>query len=155
VDQNSGLFSFGGFLGGIVATIWYCKKPHLGVRAYGDCLLYGLVGGCLFGRLGCFSVHDHPGSITGLPTGVMIRGALRHDLDLYELMYAMGLFTYLTWTTRWEKKFDGLLVAVAAPSYAILRFFLDFLSSSEPVVLVSYKLKPALERGTKPCVSGG
>lgn len=127
VDPNAGLSSFGGFIGGLVATVLYCKKRRLAVRAYVDCLLYGLIGGWLFGRLGCFSVHDHPGSPTDLPTGVLMRGVLRHDLGLYELVFTIGLFTYLTWAIRREKKFDGFVVAVAASSYAIVRFCLDFL----------------------------
>jgi phosphatidylglycerol---prolipoprotein diacylglyceryl transferase len=131
IDPNTGLFSFGGFLGGIGATIWYCKKHHLAVWAYVDCLLYGLVGGWLFGRLGCFSVHDHPGQITTLPTGVPMRGILRHDLGFYELLYTMVLFVVLTWSIRRGKKFDGFIVAVTAPSYALVRFSLDFLRTGD------------------------
>jgi phosphatidylglycerol:prolipoprotein diacylglycerol transferase len=130
-DPNTGLFSFGGFLGGLGAAIWYCKKQRLAVWAYVDCLLYGLVGGWLFGRLGCFSVHDHPGQHTDLPTGVLIHGTLRHDLGFYELLYTMVLFSVLTWSTRRGKPFDGFVVAVTACGYALVRFCLDFLRTGD------------------------
>lgn len=131
LDPNSGLSSFGGFIGGLVATVLFCKRRRLAVRPYVDCLLYGLIGGWLFGRLGCFSVHDHPGSITDWPTGVLMHGVLRHDLGLYELVFTMGLFASLTWATRREKQFDGFVIAVAASSYAPVRFCLDFLRVGE------------------------
>ena len=139
-DPNTGLFSFGGFLGGLGAAIWYCKKQHLPVGASVDCLLYGLVGGWLFGRLGCFSVHDHPGPITTWPTGVLIRGTRRHDLGFYELLYTIVVFLVLTWSLRRGKRFNGFVVAVTAPSYAMVRFLLDFLRSGDTMY---YGLTPA------------
>ena len=119
--------SFGGFLGSTLAALYFCKKRHLAVRPAIDCLLYAFIGGWLFGRLGCFSVHDHPGRVTDLPTGVLMGNALRHDLGFYELVYTMVLFTASTAATRSRKRFDGFVIAVTATSYPIVRFCLDFL----------------------------
>jgi phosphatidylglycerol:prolipoprotein diacylglycerol transferase len=131
LNFRTGFASFGGFLGGVVATVLYCQKRRLPIRPYIDCLLYGFVGGWLFGRLGCFAVHDHPGHVTDFPAAVMIRGVLRHDLGLYELVFTIGLFAYLTWAIRRGKPYNGFVVAVTAPSYARMRFGLDFLRAGE------------------------
>jgi phosphatidylglycerol---prolipoprotein diacylglyceryl transferase len=119
--------SFGGFLGGTIAAVVFCKQRALAIRPTADCLLYGFIGGWLFGRLGCFSVHDHPGIPTVLPTGVLIQGVLRHDLGLYELVFTVGLFTFLTIAIQRRRHFDGFVVAVTATTYALVRFGLDFL----------------------------
>jgi phosphatidylglycerol:prolipoprotein diacylglycerol transferase len=119
--------SFGGFLGGTIAAVVFCKRRALPLCPVLDCVLYGLIGGWLFGRLGCFSVHDHPGVPTAFPTGVRIQGVLRHDLGLYELVFTLGLFTFLTLAMRRRRRFDGFVVAVTATSYALVRFGLDFL----------------------------
>jgi phosphatidylglycerol---prolipoprotein diacylglyceryl transferase len=119
--------SFGGFLGGTIAAVVFCKRRALALRPVVDCLLYSFIGGWLFGRLGCFSVHDHPGVPTDGPTGVLIHGVLRHDLGLYELVLTMGLFTFLTIAMRQRRRFDGFVMAVTATTYALGRFGLDFL----------------------------
>jgi phosphatidylglycerol:prolipoprotein diacylglycerol transferase len=125
--MRSEFSSFGGFLGSTIAALYFCKRHALAVQPTVDCLLYGFIGGWLFGRLGCFSVHDHPGEVTALPTGVWMRGALRHDLGFYELVYTLMLFTAITLAIRYRKRFDGFVVAVTATSYPVVRFGLDFL----------------------------
>jgi phosphatidylglycerol---prolipoprotein diacylglyceryl transferase len=125
--MRSDFSSFGGLLGSTLAVLYFCKRRALAVRPVGDALLYGIIGGWLFGRLGCFAVHDHPGEVTALPTGVFIQGALRHDLGFYELVYTLVLFTAITVAIRTRKRFDGFVVAVTATSYSVVRFCLDFL----------------------------
>ena len=123
--------SFGGFLGSTLAALYFCQKRALAVRPTIDCLLYAFIGGWLFGRLGCFSVHDHPGGITALPTGVFMWGGLRHDLGFYELVYTVVLFTAITVAMRRRKRFDGFVIAVTATSYPLVRFCLDFLRMND------------------------
>jgi phosphatidylglycerol:prolipoprotein diacylglycerol transferase len=125
--SRAGFSSFGGFLGGTIATVAFCQRRALALRPVIDCVLYGLSGGWLFGRLGCFSVHDHPGVPTAFPAGVRIQGVLRQDLGLYELVFTLGLFTFLTIAMRRRRRFDGFVVAVTATTYALVRFGLDFL----------------------------
>jgi phosphatidylglycerol:prolipoprotein diacylglycerol transferase len=129
--SRAGFSSFGGFLGGTLAAVVFCKRRALALRPVLDCVLYGLIGGWLFGRLGCFSVHDHPGVPTAFPTGVRIQGVLRHDLGLYELLFTLGLFTFLTLAMRRHRRFDGFVVAMTATTYALVRFGLDFLRVSD------------------------
>jgi phosphatidylglycerol:prolipoprotein diacylglycerol transferase len=150
--------SFGGFLGGTLATLWFCKQRGLAIRPMIDCLLYGFIGGWLFGRLGCFSVHDHPGGTTTWPTGVLIRGALRHDLAFYELLYTLALFAVVTGALHKKKRFDGFVIAVAASSYPLVRFSLDFLRTSDPtyagLTLAQWGCLPLLALGIHALLRG-
>lgn len=126
LDFRSEYSSFGGFVcGGVTAAIAFRRHGVPLLRGL-ECTLYGFIGGWLFGRLACFSVHDHPGIGTTSPLGVRIGGVLRHDLGFYELLYTIGLFAVVRLGTRRVRP-DGWLVAVAATTYAPVRFALDFL----------------------------
>jgi prolipoprotein diacylglyceryltransferase len=59
-------------------------------------------------------------------SGVAIDGVKRHDLGFYELLYTIVLFAVVLVTTR-RRRYDGYVAAVAATSYAPVRFALDFL----------------------------
>ncbi len=106
-----------------------------------DGMAAGLAVGWTLGRLGCFVVHDHPGTETTFPLGVqgicygdwgLVAGSATtacHDLGLYEMLASM-VFTLLA----------ALLIAIrrvgwsaiALPMlYAPLRFGLDFLRPIE------------------------
>ena len=72
-------------------------------------------------------MHDHPGIPTVLLTGVLIQGVLRHDLGLYELVFTVGVFVFLSIAMQRRRHFDGFVVAVTATTYTLVRFGLDFL----------------------------
>lgn len=126
LDFRSDYSSFGGFVcGGVTAAIAFRRHGVPLLRGM-ECTLYGFIGGWLFGRLACFSVHDHPGLETTFPLGVPMGGVVRHDLGFYELLYTIVLFAVVRVGTR-SRRPDGWVVAVAATSYAPVRFALDFL----------------------------
>jgi phosphatidylglycerol:prolipoprotein diacylglycerol transferase len=157
--SRAGLSSFGGFLGGTIAAVVFCKRRGLALRAVIDCVLYGFIGGWLFGRLGCFSVHDHLGVITHWPTGVLTRGELRHELGLYELVFTLVLFTALTVALRTGRRGDGFVIAVTATSYPLVRFCLDFLRIGDPtylgLTLAQWGCIPLFALGVHVLYSGG
>lgn len=126
LDFRSDYSSFGGVLCGGVAAFVAFRRGGVPLLRGMECTLYGFVGGWLFGRLACFSVHDHPGVATSFFLGVEIDGTVRHDLGFYELLYTIVLFAVLFVTTR-RRRFDGYVIAVVATSYAPVRFALDFL----------------------------
>src|SRR5690606_35594528 len=74
----------------------------------------------------CFTVHDHPGRATSFFLGVPVDGTVRHDLGFYELLYTIALFVVVQLSTRRPRP-DGWVIALAATSYAPVRFALDFL----------------------------
>jgi len=126
LDFRSDYSSFGGVLCGGLAAYVAFRRGGVPLLRGMECTLYGFVGGWLFGRLACFTVHDHPGVPTTFPLGVVIEGAVRHELGFYELLYTIVLFAVLFVTTR-QRRPDGYVVAVVATSYAPVRFALDFL----------------------------
>ncbi|MCO4747975.1 MAG: prolipoprotein diacylglyceryl transferase [Proteobacteria bacterium] len=98
-----------------------------------DSMALGLGAAWTVGRLGCFVVHDHPGTETSFFLGV--RGICRdgwgdttracHDLGLYELI-ASAAFVILA-TKLIRSRSVGWAALMLLLGYAPLRFGLDFL----------------------------
>lgn len=126
LDFRSEYSSFGGFLCGGAAALYAFRRYGVPLLRGMECTLYGFIGGWLFGRLACFTVHDHPGRATSFFLGVPVDGTVRHDLGFYELLYTIALFVVVQLSTRRPRP-DGWVIALAATSYAPVRFALDFL----------------------------
>jgi phosphatidylglycerol:prolipoprotein diacylglycerol transferase len=129
------LSSFGGFFGAVAGGfIWRWRRGFPLTPAL-DQVAYGLPLGWLFGRTGCFIVHDHPGALTDFFLAVdnyAYNGVTgpRHDLGLYEVMWSalvIPLFIYLDKKPRPH----GFFIAWIALLYAPVRFGLDFLREAD------------------------
>jgi Prolipoprotein diacylglyceryltransferase len=118
--------SFGGFFGGAAGVIGYLRYTGRPVLRYLDCLIVGLVVGFPFGRLGCAIVHDHPGSYTSFPLGVVYPDGTRHDLGLYECLFTT-LIMLVVMRVRRDSLPPGELLGWICVAYAPVRFLMDFL----------------------------
>jgi phosphatidylglycerol:prolipoprotein diacylglycerol transferase len=130
------LSSFGGFLFAVVGAFVWKMRRKLDVTIPLDQVAFGMPVGWVFGRTGCFVVHDHPGRITdfflavdpyqyhGLPTGP------RHDLGLYEVFWSAAMIALFFWLDRKPRPF-GFYTALIGLLYAPYRFCLDFLREAD------------------------
>jgi len=122
--------SLGGIFSAITAGIIYLKRKKVSIIRYADMTVLAFTACWIFGRMGCFSAHDHLGEKTGFFLGLPLveNGQLirRHELGLYEVLFTIVLFFALRFSLR-KPKFDGFVATVAAISYAVVRFFFDFL----------------------------
>lgn len=122
--------SYGGLLGGIIAVfIWKKMHPDMDLLKWADHAAWALPFAWFFGRMGCASVHDHPGGLApdGWPLALLFPdGTIRHDLGFYEMMWwgvIVATFVILDRKPRPKGFFLGLLFVMYAP----IRFTLDFL----------------------------
>lgn len=142
-----GLSSFGGFVVCVPITVYFFWREKKAFFPHGDALAIGLTLGWFFGRMGCFSAHDHPGSETQFWLGVygMCTGndpeVACHDLGLYEAIWSGGMWLLFRALAR-VPRFPGFYCAVLALSYAPFRFFLDFYRSA-PIDVRYNGLTPA------------
>jgi phosphatidylglycerol:prolipoprotein diacylglycerol transferase len=130
INPFGGLSSFGGFAGALGGLFWWCRKHDQPVMPYADSLGFGLAAGWFFGRLGCFSAHDHPGRFTDFFLSVRYPEGARHDLGLDEALWALAITLVFLWLNR-KKQPLGLYVTVLSLAYAPVRFFLDFLRATD------------------------
>ena len=86
LDPRRGLSSFGGFLGALIALLVFSRNNRYPLFPAADSLLFGLIYGWLFGRLGCYSAHDHPGRFTDFFLAVPYPEGTRHDLGFDEAL---------------------------------------------------------------------
>lgn len=141
---HGGFSIMGGFLGALPAGIWFLRRRHVDVFAYSDTAVFGLPLGIFIGRIGCFLIHDHPGTLTNFPLGVQYPDGVRHDHGLYDSINGLILFLlFLLLAQRGAK--TGTYVVVFLIWYGIVRFFLDFLRATNgPIVDTRYfSLTPA------------
>ncbi len=126
----AGLSSFGGFLGAAITFWWLTRKEKLPALAFADAIALGLAPAWIFGRAGCYTAHDHPGSFTDFFLAVPYPDGTRHDLGLYEGIVTVFL-TIGLWAYARKRRGPGALVAFLAIIYAPTRFALDFLRATD------------------------
>ena len=123
---NGGMSISGSIVCAAVALLWFLRSRKVDMVAYLDAIAYGTPLAYGIGRIGCFLIHDHPGTLTHFILGVKYPGGTRHDLGLYESFNGFGLF--IIFLILRHKKAKPPTYAVAFLLwYGVVRFFLDFL----------------------------
>jgi phosphatidylglycerol:prolipoprotein diacylglycerol transferase len=150
--MTSGLSSFGGFVASIIFALYYFRKvrreaiqenkrrhgageplkPMVTAWAYADALIYGFMPGWFFGRMGCFSAHDHSGTPTNFWLGVpgmnpslgCTRDVACHDLGLYEALWSLAMCGVFALLDR-KPRFPGFYCAAFLLSYGPTRLLMD------------------------------
>lgn len=131
-----GLSSFGGFFVCVALTIWFFRKEKMPFWPNADGLAIGFTLGWFFGRMGCFTAHDHAGTVTDFYLGVygMCPGGnptiACHDLGLYEAIWSLGAFALFTFLDR-KPRPAGFFTGLLAVLYGPCRFASDFFRSTE------------------------
>lgn len=130
-----GLSSFGGFTMCVPLAVWFFWREKKPFWPHGDGLAIGLTLGWFFGRMGCFSAHDHPGTVSDFWLAVpgMVPGAsgrmdctvAHHDLGLYEAIWSGSMFLLFRKLGS-KPRFPGFFCALLALAYGPFRLFLDF-----------------------------
>ncbi len=141
---QSGFSIMGGFFGAALFGILFLRKRNVDVYAYCDTAIFGLPLGLFIGRIGCFLIHDHPGTLTDFALGVKYPDGIRHDHGLYLSLNGLILFLVFLWLARKRAK-TGTYLIVFLIWYGVVRFLLDFFRATDgPIVDARYgNLTPA------------
>ena len=138
---EGGMSFHGGFVGVVVAAIWFCRREGIPMLSMGDLLALATPVGLMLGRLANFINAELWGRPTDLPWGVIFPGAAaqtcpqlaglcaRHPSQLYQaalegLLLALVLF-WLAFRRGWFKR-PGALMGVFLAGYGIARFLVEF-----------------------------
>lgn len=128
----AGFSSFGGFLGAVIGSVvFYRFVRKVDWWRHADAIMFGFPFGWIFGRLGCFTVHDHIGRKTDFFLAVQFpKWGTRHDLGLYEALWTMAIAATF-WATGRKARPPGFFLALWCTMYAPVRFGLDFLRNTD------------------------
>ncbi len=126
---KGGLSSFGGFAGAAAAFFLSVRGLRLPLFKTADALVTALPLALGCGRVGCFLIHDHPGTLAygaGKWLAVAYPDGPRYDLGMLLGVFdflLFGVFLLLLRRPRQEGFYFALLMLVYGP----IRFLLDFL----------------------------
>lgn len=124
-----GLSSYAGFAGGVAAAFLFRHRRGVTITAMGDLFCFAFPFAWFFGRMGCFTVHDHPGTVSTFFLAVdnyNQQGLPRHDLGLYEVIWSAVAVGLNLWLGKRALP-RGFFMAFIPLIYAPVRFFLDYL----------------------------
>ncbi|MCP4868449.1 MAG: prolipoprotein diacylglyceryl transferase [Proteobacteria bacterium] len=139
---NFSISSMGGYLGAAIAIPLFLKVwKKAPVFAYTDTLAMGVTLGFAFGRVGCFTAHDHIGKATTFFGGVQFPERFtnaigeplgtRHDLGLYEAIFLFTLFGVFLLLDRNKERFHGFYSGLLLVVYGPVRLFFDSLRATD------------------------
>jgi phosphatidylglycerol:prolipoprotein diacylglycerol transferase len=125
-----GLSSTGGVVGGVLASVLFLHRRGLRFSTYADVFAVAVPPGWAVARLGCFSVHDHPGVLTNFFLAVDFPGGARHDLGFYDALVLTAITIVIAVLNR-RRAMQNRLLAVVAVLYGASRLGLDFLRARD------------------------
>lgn len=130
---KGGFSSFGGFFGAAAAFLWKGRALGVPFLKTADVLAPAAILGLGCGRIGCFLIHDHPGTLAHEGwewLAVRYPDGARYDLGLMLGALDFALFAaYLV--LRRRARPDGFHFAWLLLAYAPLRFGLDALRAAD------------------------
>ncbi len=126
-----GFSSTGGFIGAVLGSVvFYRYIRKKGWLIHADTIMFGFPFAWAFGRLGCFTAHDHIGKPSDFWLAVQFPKGSRHDLGLYEALWTIGIAA-LFWYWRTKPVKPGFFLGLFCATYAPARFFMDFLRNTD------------------------
>ena len=148
---EGGLQFSGGFLGAIIFGLPFFRRWERRTRWVAlDGYAYGLSLGLAIGRIGCYSVGEHFGSVSDFFLAVrydggdtqegtlgdlpLTVGTTFHNTALYEFGYLLVLFVLLGLVLR-RRPSPGVLMGIFCAFYGVTRFLSDFLRVNDEQVL--------------------
>jgi phosphatidylglycerol---prolipoprotein diacylglyceryl transferase len=138
---KGGMSFHGGFLGVVLASIWFCKREGIPMLRLADLLAISVPAGLFLGRIANFINAELWGHPTTLPWGVAFPGkaaqtcegvvgvCARHPSQLYEAvlegLLLGGVLIWLAWRRGWLSR-PGRLLGLFLAGYGLARFLVEF-----------------------------
>ena len=144
---QGGMAFHGGFLGVVVAALWFCRRHAVPPLQLADALALATPAGLFFGRVANFINAELWGRPTDMPWGVIFPGeaaqtcegiayglCARHPSQLYEAgLEGLLLGLVLLGAVRaGALKLPGTVTGLFLMGYGAARFFVEFFRQADP-----------------------
>lgn len=132
--RAGGLAIHGALLFGAAALILVCRHKKIKVLNMTDLILPCVVLGQAIGRWGNFFNGEAHGGPTDLPWGIIVDEVKVHPTFLYESLWCLFLFFFLSWMHKNKHRFYGQITALYGIMYSIERFLVESLRTDSLMI---------------------
>ena len=132
--RSGGLAIHGGLLFGMAAVYFVCRHKKISTFNMLDLIIPAVALAQSIGRWGNFFNGEAHGGPTDLPWGILVDGVKVHPTFLYESIWCLGLFIFLSWWDRNKRKACGQTFALYAILYSAERFCVEALRTDSLMI---------------------
>ena len=137
----AGWISIGVPIGGFLFLLIYSAYKKLRLSVLADYAAPFLILMCIIQRIGCFSWGCCCGKQTGLPWAYpFFGGSPRHPTQVYEIIYAIGIFASSRYLYKKMSGVGGLTFFYTLSLYYLLRIFNEFFRDDSLLVCGAIRL---------------
>lgn len=132
--RNGGLAIHGSLIFAVATVFVVCKRKKISTLDMMDLLIPVTALGQAIGRWGNFFNGEAHGGPTTLPWGIMVNGVKVHPTFLYESIWCLLLFIFLSWFAKNRRQFKGQIISLYGILYSIERFFVESLRTDSLMI---------------------
>lgn len=130
---EGGMAISGGFIGAVLAAVIFLRYKKVEFWKYCEVAVFALPLGLGIGRIGCFLIFDHPGTVTTFILGQKyIDGLVRHNHGLYLSLAGFMLFGIFLLLDKFVKNRKIFLTPIFLIYDGLVRLVLDFFRIQDP-----------------------
>ena len=131
--RSGGLAIHGGLIAGLIVAICVAKYHKFKLSDLTDDVFPTVALGQAIGRWGNYFNSEAHGGPTDLPWGIMVDGVKVHPTFLYESLWCLFLFIFLSWLSK-RRKFSGQIALLYGMLYSMERFFVEGLRTDSLMI---------------------
>ncbi len=132
--RGGGLAIHGGLIFGIATVFAVCRYKKISALNMLDLFMPTVALAQAIGRWGNFFNGEAHGGPTDLPWGILVDGVKVHPTFLYESIWCLFLFFFLSWWDRNRRKAYGQTLALYGILYSIERFLVESLRTDSLMI---------------------
>ena len=132
--RNGGLAIHGGLIFGMITVFIICHRKKISALNVLDLFIPTVALAQSIGRWGNYFNGEAHGGPTDLPWGILVDGVKVHPTFLYESLWCLFLFFFLSWWDRNRREANGQTLALYGILYSSERFFVESLRTDSLMI---------------------
>ena len=132
--REGGLAIHGGLIFGAIAVYAVCRRKRISALNMIDLIIPSVALAQSIGRWGNFFNGEAHGGPTDLPWGILVDGVKVHPTFLYESLWCLFLFFFLSKWDRTKRRAYGQTFALYGMLYSFERFFVESLRTDSLMI---------------------
>ena len=132
--RAGGLAIHGGLIAGMITVYFVCRHKKIRPLNMADLLFPSVALAQSIGRWGNWFNGEAHGGPTNLPWAIVVDGVKVHPTFLYESIWCLFLFFFLSWWGKNKRRAYGQTTALYCILYSIERFFVESLRTDSLMI---------------------